>query len=169
MQVGISPCNYLWCSDLESLFYTPIFCVGEPVLLPHRARCRWGHRLPVMFLVLSYFFRRRSRGKCGPHLIIYLWRFGRRVSFFLYTRLVCLCCCFIGQDAGGYLTCGGCGLELLCYTHILCVSEPVLLPRRVRCRWGHHLAVMFWSRVAFFTHSFCVGEPVLLLHRARCR
>ena len=34
---------------------------------------------------------------------------------------------------------------------------------------GRHLAVVFWSRVAFFTHCFCVGEPVLLLHRARFR
>ena len=71
-------------------FYTPIFCVGEPVLLPHRARCRWGHRIPVMFLVLSRFFRHRSRGRWGPHLIIYLWRFGRRVSFF-YTHVLCVC------------------------------------------------------------------------------
>ena len=81
-KAGISPCNYLWCSDLESLFYTHILCVGEPVSLLHRAKYRWGPhlQLPVALVVYSHFF------------------------IDLSCVLVSLCCCRTGQDAGGDIT-----------------------------------------------------------------
>ena len=50
MQVVTSlTCN---ASGLELFFYTCVLCVGEPVLLPHRARCRWGPRLQLPLALL---------------------------------------------------------------------------------------------------------------------